>query len=102
MQCALGSLCSPGAQGSALGAPACWVSLFPETPLADLRAVCKSLPPLPGFQMTSHQSTGNQGVPGFLRLPRCPWGLRSGWGMASSPDSPGPRPSSQRPLSLRV
>ena len=48
MQCPLGSLCSPGVQGSAQGAPACWVSLFPETLLADMRAVCKSLPPLQG------------------------------------------------------
>ena len=103
VQCTWGvCLCSPGAQGSALGAPACWVSFFLKAPLADLRGVNKSLPHLPGLQMRSHQSAGSQGGPGPLRLPRCPWGLRSSWGAASPPDSLGPRPSSRRPSSLRV
>ena len=92
MQCTCGvCLCSPGAQGSALGAPACWVFFFLKAPLADLRGINKSLPHLPGLQMTSHQSTGSQGGPGPLRLPRCPWGLRSSWGAASPPRLIGPK-----------
>lgn len=95
-------VCAHRSAGACPGGPACGFPLSPNAHSHNWRAVSKSLPHLPGLQMTSHQSACNQGGPGSLRLPRCPWGLRSGWGTAAFPDSLASRSSSQRPLFLRV
>lgn len=48
--------------------------------------------------MTPHQSAGNQGGPGSLRLPEVPVGLRKEGARPPSPDSPGPRSSSAKAI----